>query len=70
MKWLIIVHILGQNVALPIASEQECRDTLAKIASGEYTHITLDGGLQLPVTRGLGCETVEQFEASKGRRGV
>lgn len=71
MRWLIIIQLTtGQSVGLDIASEQECRDALAKIAAGHYTHVTLENGLRLPIARGLGCETVERFEVSKGRRGV
>lgn len=68
-SWLLILQLAytGQHIALPVGSEQQCREHLAAVIAGEHKIVTLENGLMLPIARGIRCEREDLFEAARGR---
>lgn len=56
MIWAMLLQLTtGQIIGLDVASEEECRAALARIAAGEHMVVTLKSGIELPVAKGIDC---------------
>lgn len=56
MIWtMLLTLVTGQVIGVDVASEEECRAALARIAAGEHMTVTLKNGIALPVARGIDC---------------
>lgn len=66
--WMIIVLLTtGQQVAVDVDDEAKCKQVMEMIAKGP-THIKMDGGLILPVERGIGCYSPAEREEFLARK--
>ena len=61
--WMIVVLLTtGQQVAVDVDDEAACNQVMEMIARGP-THIKMEGGLILPVAKGIGCYSPAEREA-------
>lgn len=57
MIWVMLLQIAVTNqiVGIDVASEEECRAAMDKLAAGEQMTVTLPNGVVLPVAKGIDC---------------
>jgi hypothetical protein len=66
-EWYLIATLAmtGQHVAVPVQTEELCRQFLADIARGVPVTITTKNGLVLPIARGITCQRETEEERSE-----